>query len=56
MICRSVSTQFLDVNLIAMFELTLDEGEVRVVEEKHYQLVSKEKISSEDLQNYRSRE
>lgn len=55
-ICRTISAQFMNDNLIAMFELTLDEGEVRVVQEKHYKLVSANQISETDLQNYRNYE
>jgi hypothetical protein len=37
---------------IAMFELLLQDNEIRVAEEKHYQLVSSANISVEDLRNY----
>ncbi|HAC65638.1 MAG TPA: endonuclease, partial [Cyanothece sp. UBA12306] len=53
LICRPVSAQFLDIDLIAMFELVLDDDEIRVREEKHYHLVSNDKISREDLHKYR---
>ncbi|WP_197480070.1 hypothetical protein [Anabaena sp. 4-3] len=54
LICRSISAQFLEKNLIAMFELTMDEGEVKIVHEKHYKLVPSDQVSEADLQNYRS--
>jgi hypothetical protein len=38
-ICRPVSVQFMEGNLIAMFELTEMDGEVRLVDERHYRLV-----------------
>jgi hypothetical protein len=41
-ICRSISAQFMDNNLIAIFELTLEDSEVKVIDEKHYKLVSSE--------------
>lgn len=53
LICRPVSLQFLDDDVIAMFELTLEEDRIRVVDEKHYQLVTSEQISNEDLQRYK---
>ncbi|WP_066379379.1 endonuclease [Anabaena sp. CA = ATCC 33047] len=56
LICRTVSSQFINNNLIAMFELTLDEGEVKIVQEKHYKLVPFIQISPEDIMNYRSYE
>jgi hypothetical protein len=54
LICRAVSAQFMDGDRIAMFELMRQDDEIRVVEEKHYQLVSSASISLEDLQSYRS--
>lgn len=52
LICRAVSAQFMDGDRIAMFELLLQDDEIKVAEEKHYQLVSSVNISLEDLQNY----
>ncbi|WP_232225106.1 endonuclease [Dactylococcopsis salina] len=56
LICRSVSAQFLSNDLIVLFELTLEEGQIKVVQEKHYKIVSSEEISVEDVKNYRYRE
>jgi len=53
LICRPISVQFIDINTIAMFELTLENESIRIVEEKHYQLVSKDNINEEDLKRYR---
>ncbi len=55
LVCRPVSVQFMESDLIAMFELAIHEGEVRVVDEKHYRLVPSEQISQEDLKAYNSR-
>lgn len=55
LICRAISTQFMDDNIIALFELTVEDDQVRVVEERHYRLVPSEKISAEDLKSYNSR-
>ena len=52
LICRSIFAQFLTEDLIAMFELTQEDGEVRVVEEKHYRLVPSDQISPTDLKAY----
>jgi hypothetical protein len=41
--------------VIAMFELTLQRGEVKVVEERHYRLVPSSEIGGEDLRLYSSR-
>ncbi|WP_341908627.1 hypothetical protein [Polaromonas sp. YR568] len=52
LICRPVSAQFMDDERIAMFELTVIEGSVKVVDEKHYQLVNASEITTSDLQRY----
>ena len=39
LICRPISAQFISDNLIALFELTLAEDQIRIIEEKHYRLV-----------------
>ena len=55
LICRAVSAQFMSGDKIALFELTIEEGDIRVVEEKHYQLVSGDRITVDDLNSYGSR-
>ncbi len=52
LICRAVSAQFMSEDRIAMFELTVNQGEIRVIDEKHYQLVAASSITPEDLQQY----
>lgn len=52
LICRPISAQFMAQDLIAMFELTQEDGEVRVVDEKHYRLVPSDQISPTDLKAY----
>ena len=52
LICRAVSAQFMSGDRIAMFELVIQDNEIRVVEEKHYRLVPSSTISIEDLRNY----
>jgi hypothetical protein len=54
LICRSVSAQFMNNNIIAMFELAIEDGQVRIVQEKHYKFVPADQISETDLQNYRN--
>lgn len=49
LICRPVSVQFMDNSEIAMFELREEDGAIKIVDEKHYQLVPAKNISSEDL-------
>ncbi|MCZ8077305.1 MAG: hypothetical protein O9341_24560 [Paucibacter sp.] len=52
LICRAVSAQFLAKDHIAMFELTVVGGAVKVVDEKHYQLVPASSITADDLAAY----
>ncbi len=55
LICRAISAQFLSDNLIALFELTLDDDVIGIVEEKHYRLVPADQITTDDLKKYSSR-
>lgn len=52
LICRAVSAQFMSDARIAMFELATQDGSIKVVDEKHYQLVPSAQISAEDLRLY----
>ena len=49
LICRSVAAQFMPNDLIAMFELTLEDEDIKIVDEKHYKLVPASNISKDDL-------
>jgi len=53
--CRPVSAQFMDGDVIALFELTLQRGDVKIVEERHYCLVPSDQIEDADLRLYSSR-
>lgn len=55
LICRAISAQFMADDLIAMFELTVEEDAVRIVAERHYRLVPYDKIGEEDLRAYSMR-
>ncbi|MDZ7661650.1 hypothetical protein [Thiohalophilus sp.] len=55
LICRAISTQFMEDDLIAIFELTVEDDEVRIIEERHYKLVPAKEITSHDLQKYKYR-
>ncbi|MEI8241935.1 MAG: endonuclease [bacterium] len=50
--CRPVAAQFMEDDLIALFELSCTGGEVEIVEERHYRLVPADQISPEDLAEY----
>lgn len=51
--CRAVSAQFLTDQIIALFELTLQDGDVRVVEERHFRLVPAGDLDPKAIRNYR---
>lgn len=51
--CRAVSAQFIDKNRIVMFELGIQDEEVRVVDEQHYELVDNDQISEADLVDFK---
>lgn len=55
LICRPVSAQFLEKNVIALFELTVEGGDVLVVEERHYQLVPSDQIDATTKRQYANR-
>ncbi|MDQ6700934.1 MAG: endonuclease, partial [Acidobacteriota bacterium] len=52
---RAISAQFMRQGVIALFELTLENDEVKVVEERHYCLVPSKSITGDDLKNYANR-
>ena len=52
LLCRAVSAQFMSQGRIAMLELTVQHGGIKVVDEKHYQLVPASSISSDELGQY----
>lgn len=43
--CRTVSAQFMDDSVVALFELTLKGDDIKVVEERHYRLVPIEELN-----------
>lgn len=55
LICRAVSAQFMADDLIALFELTVENDEVKVVDERHYRLVPSDQIDDSDLRIYSQR-
>jgi hypothetical protein len=53
--CRAISAQFMDNNRIALFELTIESDEIKIVDERHYLLVPNDEITAADLLDYRQR-
>ena len=50
---RAIAAQFMANDVVALFELTLQEEEIKVVEERHYRLVPADRIDPEAIRNYR---
>ena len=52
LICRPIAAQFMEENLVALFDFELSNEEVTISSERHYRLVSPEKLTLEDLKLY----
>jgi hypothetical protein len=52
--CRPIAAQFMEDDLIALFEFVMSKGEVFIKEEKHYRIVTNEDLSDEEIASYRS--
>ncbi|HEV2348884.1 MAG TPA: endonuclease [Terriglobia bacterium] len=55
LICRPLAAQFMQDNIIAMFEFEEGEKGLGISSEKHYQLVAPDDVTQADLDTYRSR-
>jgi hypothetical protein len=49
---RAISAQFMEDDKVAMFELTVVENQVSVVDEKHYKLVSADDLDQRAIATY----
>lgn len=53
-ICRAIAAQFMEDEKIALFSFSASEnGEAKYLDEKHYILVSPDRITAQDLEEYR---
>jgi hypothetical protein len=52
--CRAIAAQFMGAEVIALFELTLQDDEVRVVDERHYRLVPANQLDQKTIRDYRT--
>lgn len=55
LVCRPVSAQFMDDDVIALFELTMEDDQALIVEERHYRLVPSDEIDAETKRKYAER-
>lgn len=51
--CRAIAAQFMSNQVIALFELTIQDETIRVVEERHYRLVPADKLDHAAIRDYR---
>lgn len=51
--CRAIAAQFMDDKIVALFELTLQDDEIKVVDERHYKLVPAKKLDQDAIRDYR---
>lgn len=54
LVCRAISAQYMGNDLIALFELTIQDNQIKVVQERHYKLVPSSSISKADLNLYQN--
>lgn len=52
--CRPIAAQFMSDGVVALFELALQNDEVKVVEERHYRLVPASSLDATAIREYRS--
>lgn len=50
---KAISVQFMDDDKIAMFDLTVQDDEIKVAEERHYKLVPAADLNDDAIRNYR---
>lgn len=50
--CRAIAAQFMPDDTIALFELVLQEEEIKVADERHYRLVPAKKLDQSAIRDY----
>ena len=56
LICRAIAAQFMEDNLIALFEFEQTNEGIKVSSEKHYRLVKPDELSPDELKSYSARQ
>lgn len=52
--CRAIAAQFMADEIVALFELTLQDDDIKVVDERHYRLVPSSALDTAAIRNYRN--
>lgn len=55
LVCRAIGAQFIEENLIALFEFEPTKEEIAIASEKHYRLVPPDDLTAEELALYQQR-
>ena len=55
LVCRPIAAQFMQGDLIVLFDFEEDDNGLSLSSEKHYRLVPPQEVSAEDLETYRTR-
>ena len=50
--CRAIAAQFMDEEIVALFELTELRDEIKVVEERHYRLIPAKELDRKAIRDY----
>jgi hypothetical protein len=56
LICRAIAAQFMEDDLMALFEFEPGRDGIKVTSEKHYRLVKPDDLSPDEMQNYSLRQ
>jgi hypothetical protein len=51
--CRAIAAQFMEDRIVALFELSVQDREIKVIEERHYRLVPANQLDQGAIRNYR---
>jgi hypothetical protein len=51
--CRPISAQFMKDGVVALFELVMQGGELKIAEERHYQLVPASELDAASIRGYK---
>ncbi|RJX66832.1 endonuclease [Tsuneonella suprasediminis] len=51
--CKAVSAQFMDNGAVALFDLTIQREEVKIVDERHYRLIPANELDQKAIRDYR---
>ena len=51
--CRAIAAQFMVGGVVALFELTIQDEEIRVMDEKHYRLAPADQLDAKAIRAYR---